>query len=311
MAGTVRMETPVIYFYAPEDVTVSVDVDFREGVITDWFPPPSRKPTTATMPAGQWSGSRISWKNVRVSPGLSADFPTEAGSSHYYAARATDATPLQAGADRERFLFYRGVGQFVPPLTARTEDDGSVVVASTGPSPIGTVVAFENRGGRTAHRVLRDIGWNQIVAPLALDDESEGPGAALVDILTANGLYRREAEAMVETWRDSWFEEGSRLFYIAPAPFVDAMLPMAITPAPSDVARVFVGRVELVTLATKRAVAEALLTNNRAALRTYGRFLEPIARSVIADSADADRAILVSNLGAATWEVPRPAPACR
>ena len=25
MAGTVRMETPVIYFYAPEDVTVSVD----------------------------------------------------------------------------------------------------------------------------------------------------------------------------------------------------------------------------------------------------------------------------------------------
>src|SRR5258705_3456648 len=29
--------------------------------------------------------------------------------------------------------------------------------------------------------------------------------------LVANGLFADEAHAMVETWRDSWFEEGTRV----------------------------------------------------------------------------------------------------
>ncbi len=35
-------------------------------------------------------------------------------------------------------------------------------------------------------------------------------------MLIAQGLYQDEAQAMLETWRDSWFEEGSRLLYIVP-----------------------------------------------------------------------------------------------
>src|SRR6184192_1259142 len=38
LAGTVRMETPVLYFYAPRDAMVDVRVRFRGGVITEWFP---------------------------------------------------------------------------------------------------------------------------------------------------------------------------------------------------------------------------------------------------------------------------------
>ncbi|HEX7779800.1 MAG TPA: hypothetical protein VF424_11195, partial [Vicinamibacterales bacterium] len=34
VAGTVRMETPVLYFYSPQPVEVSVDVAFRRGLIT-------------------------------------------------------------------------------------------------------------------------------------------------------------------------------------------------------------------------------------------------------------------------------------
>jgi hypothetical protein len=33
----------------------------------------------------------------------------------------------------------------------------------------------------------------------------------------AQGLFPKEAHAMVDTWRDSWFEEGTRAFYILPA----------------------------------------------------------------------------------------------
>ena len=35
---------------------------------------------------------------------------------------------------------------------------------------------------------------------------------------------------MVETWRDSWFEEGSRLIYIVPSRAIDAILPLQIEP---------------------------------------------------------------------------------
>jgi hypothetical protein len=34
-----------------------------------------------------------------------------------------------------------------------------------------------------------------------------------------------KAAAMVETWRDSWFEEGTRLFYFLPQVTVDRILP--------------------------------------------------------------------------------------
>ena len=33
----VRMETPVIYFYAPGEMTVSVNVRFRQGIIPNGF----------------------------------------------------------------------------------------------------------------------------------------------------------------------------------------------------------------------------------------------------------------------------------
>jgi hypothetical protein len=299
--GTVRMETPVIYFYAHEDLTVSVGVDFQEGVITDWFPAPTVKPNAiAVAPGGPSVFSRISWKNVHVSPGAAPDFPRESATSHYYAARDTDASSLLAGPESERFLFYRGVGQFAPPLNARVQDDGSVVVVSAGAWPVGAVVAFENRGGRMAHRLYRDIGWEQTLAPLALEDESEGPAADLASILTASGLYQKEAEAMVRTWRDSWFEEGARLFYIAPTEVVNGTLPLTISPSPSSVARVFVGRVELVTPETKRDVAHGLQISNAAVIRAYGRFLDPIADRILAETPGIDRPVFARNLAAAT-----------
>ena len=38
LAGTVRMETPVMYFYAPRKMNVSVNVHFPNGLLTDWYP---------------------------------------------------------------------------------------------------------------------------------------------------------------------------------------------------------------------------------------------------------------------------------
>jgi hypothetical protein len=48
--------------------------------------------------------------------------------------------------------------------------------------------------------------------------------------------------------------------------------------------RVFVGRLELVTPATKRAVERAFAAHDRPAIEKYRRFLVPIVNALIADS---------------------------
>ena len=109
-----------------------------------------------------------------------------------------------------------------------------------------------------------------------LTDTVESLCAELEGILVERGLYPDEASAMVRTWSDSWFEEGSRLIYIVPRGFVDHILPVTIAPAPAQFTRVFVGRLEIVTPATIQAVRTALAAHDEATLKKYDRFIQPI-----------------------------------
>ena len=79
---------------------------------------------------------------------------------------------------------------------------------------------------------------------------------------------------MVETWRDSWFEEGARVFYIVPRGAVDSAVPLTVNPAPAETVRVFVGRVELMTLRTEWALDAALASSDVTTLNKYSRFLD-------------------------------------
>ena len=106
----------------------------------------------------------------------------------------------------------------------------------------------------------------------------------LADELVGFGLYKKEALAMVETWHDSWFEEGTRVFYIYPRAGVDAVLPLKITPAPEAVERVFVGRVEVLSPWTRQTIQTAADAQDFATLKKFGRFLEPFATQMHAKS---------------------------
>lgn len=274
ISGTVRMETPVIYFYARQALDASVDVRFPQGIITEWYP----HAVVTWDGQGLTSGTgTILWPRVRILPDARDPFPTENGKSHYYAARETEASPLRAGEQPEKFLFYRGVGQFQPPLAAVANADGGASLRSLRGMPIGDVILFENRRGAMTFSMPHLSTATATLPRPDLDDASGAPLTELTRVLVANGLYEKEAQAMVETWKDSWFEEGSRLLYIVPRVDVDAILPLTIAPAPSAIARVFVGRIELVTPATIRDVTAAIASNDRAVLDRYGRFLRPIA----------------------------------
>jgi hypothetical protein len=296
LAGKVRMETPVIYFYSAEERNISVQVSFAKGWITEWYPHAKATPLVHNPSAaagGQNKDGRIRWDSVQIEPHSAASFATETQASHYYAARETSSTPLRvsspSGEQAERFLFYRGVSDVDVPISATVTADGSIKLDTVGSTEIPNAILFEKRGGKIGYRVLgpvRDQGT------YALPELSNAPNALLSDLegeLVAQGLYTDEAHAMVQTWKDSWFGEGARLFYIVPRTFVDSVLPLTVTPSPVATTRVFVGRIELVTPETQRAVESAFTTNDQAKLAEYGRFLEPILRIMMQSSTDPER----------------------
>ena len=288
LSGTVRMETPVIYFYAPQATTVDVSVRFPAGLVTEWFPradvTPAGQVTNATLTSPAFA-STATWSKVAITPHAPEAFPTEPRSSHYYAARRTDAAPLKVGTQSEKFLFYRGVARVTPPVSAVVAPDGAATVRSQGAAPLGTIVRFDRRHGKLGYEIKDTKESRATLSTPALTGGVDTLAGRLETVLTREGLYLREARAMVDTWRDSWFEEGTRLLYIVPRATVDAMLPLDIKPWPIETARVFVWRLELITPATTAEVKRALETHDRAALLKYGRFLLPISQRIVTDPA--------------------------
>ena len=242
LRGTVRMETPVLYFYDSREEAVSVQVAFANGVITEWYPHANR-----VEPAGDLYGEnlhkagasgRIAWDSVTLAPNGRADFPTGDRNNHYFAARMTSSTPVRvktaSGDQQEKFLFYRGVSTFSVPLSATLDAAGKLRIKNHGDQEIPTTVLFERRGEKVGYRIGSALKEEGVLDSPELTSSIDGLGRDLEGILVAQGLYQDEARAMVETWRNSWFEEGSRLLFIVPPAFVNQVLPLSINPVPAQ-----------------------------------------------------------------------------
>lgn len=276
LRALVRLETPVVYFYAKGDAEVSARVSFHGGRLTEWYPWARSAP------------SELAWERVHVWPGAAPALLDEGDSSRYYAARATDAASLAVdgadGTQHERFLFYRGVGRIEPPLSVTLRGQ-QVTVSDYATSGVSEVVLFENRGGRIGYVLRTKKGPQATLRRDAAGGTLESLRRDLEAILVGHGLYPKEAAAMVETWGDSWFEEGTRVFYVVPQPMTEGALPLDIQPRPSRTVRVMVARTEILTperlasLADEvRRLSDADLSEGAARERVLdrlGRFAEP------------------------------------
>lgn len=299
LEALVRMETPVIYFYADREMSVSVRVFLSSGKITEWYP-------KARVISGTTPSDGIDWGRITVLPGGEENFPVETKPSHYYPARETDAATLRVcnvkGEEREKFLFYRGVGTFDQPLSVKL-DDGRVVAKNTSSESIPQFILFENRGDNIGYQVRNSFDREIVVDRPELGQTQESLERDLGVMLVAQGLYEKEALAMIKTWRDSWFEEGLRAFYIVPRKVTDTILPLTIEPQPSEVSRVLVGRIEIITPEMEKEIESSLADSSRAVndvaeeiMRRHGRFAEPVLKDALEKTSDPELLIRIQQI---------------
>jgi hypothetical protein len=78
------------------------------------------------------------------------------------------------------------------------------------------------------------------------------------------------------------------VFYIVPQRDVDRILPLKMSPKPAQTARVFVGRMELITAAIEETVAGAIRAKDSTTLQAYARFLGPVTKRLLARSTSAE-----------------------
>lgn len=323
-------ETPVIYFYTDRPQKVRVDVRFPRGVWTQWYPQAQiLGPQLAQMgdpgPDGVRDG-RIHWcaEILPASAGRpSPEPPATSADALWNHAREVDAAYVRtpdythdpARPEVDRFLFYRGLGTAALPLRVAADDGGTLELDRESRHGVAHlfVVRVEDGRGTYAYLPSMEPGDRRsgVIPSMAearpLEAFADDLGGALRGRLVASGLFEKEAAAMVNTWRSSYFlTEGVRVLFVLPQSWTDGFIPLTIEPRPREVVRVMVGRVELLTPERERRAEQAvreLASPEPAAreaafafLREQGRYVEPVVRRVLRTTADEELKALCQQL---------------
>ncbi len=300
---TARMETPVIYFYTDERKTVDVKVDYKGGTVTEWFPGFGKK--------------RNHWNQLELIPpteagGLSKAIPVDPAKpdNHYYEARAVPEAAFvrraEAPEEVEKFIFYRGAGSYSSGLTPYLNRNGKLIVKhynvdhgvkhvwalQSSPEAIiwKKLPGFAPRD-RDADPVAEEFQFNQHEARASREASIEELKHSMASALIDAGLTSAEAKAMIATWDEQWYEEpGQRVFSIAPQGLIDEILPLEISPKPTELTRVFVHRAEILSPETMHNLEMAMApeTDGKDASETIakeqlGRFVRGAIDKVASD----------------------------
>lgn len=322
-----KMETPVTYFYSPVAMKVSAKVDFPDGMLTQWFPavrqlsPPlywyrgagPLDPWLNGSLRGCWEydqpvkGGSLDWGQLDVlAPGLKPELVGPLGKTTWGFARNVAANTLAIGDQREKFLFYRGLGAFKLPLTTRVEASRVEFTNPPTEQKIGAVFLMQVTATGGGFVELGSLGGGAQVAGNIPGASMRLPEfvAALKDrlarALVADGMFTDEAKAMVDTWERSYFlTPGVRALYLLPQSQTDKVIPLTIAPAPRVLRRSMVIRLELLTPTHEQTLSRWLAelavspTAETAAGKFYalGRFAQPhLARAVALAKDPAERA---------------------
>jgi hypothetical protein len=286
---TMRLETPVLYFHPPKGntapVKVDVDVAFNGGWLSQYFPDAHAAIDGATdadlAPAlSAQTVGRLSWHGVTINA-VHGDLPNTTDPV-WTAPRAVDSAMISAGFEGEHFLFYRGVGHLDAPLRVeRHEKEKTLQVhAAATVANIGQSWLVDIRpDGSVAFRIVPRMPMPShgldasSTVPAEFTEEDYSPKnldrlrEQLHEVLVTDGLFADEAEALLNTWQRSYFQNpGERLFFLVPQEWTDRVLPLKLS-VPAEIKRVMVGRIELVT-PMQRALLRHMATSGAPDLKS-------------------------------------------
>lgn len=278
---TLRMETPVLYFHPPagwKHEPIDVHVAFRGGWLTEFYPAaearapgfdaarpdrvfPAKTPEADSLRGGFGhlradASGELSWNGVQLD---SDGAGPETSDKVWLAPRAVASSPLRtADGEREKFLFYRGVGHADAALRIVRDPahDALEIRAAPGDPDLNQVawlVEIRADGACAFRRALQTNPSPSATIPASFaPGDFSGDGLARLQgemqtALVRAGLFADEAQALLRTWEVSYFKSpGLRLFYLCGSDEVNRLLPLRIS-APCDVTRVMIGRIEIVT----------------------------------------------------------------
>jgi hypothetical protein len=273
---TMRLETPVIYFYPPkgqrQPLPIDVSVRFRGGWLTEFYP--QAQAEAPRLEGGSFdfgvltpqTTSSLTWADLQV--GTDAAGPET--SEHVWLAprKVAAANVTNTSGESERYLFYRGVGRLRAPLRSTLDRksgqltlfanfDEVLTSRQAAEIPVLWLVQVREDG----HCAFRKFGGLDVsddpAAALAkadyrfADGDFHAANRALLETemhaaLVADGLYPDEATALLTTWQRSYFASpGLRLFYLVPRVWTDHYLPLSLS-RQADMQRVMIGRLELI-----------------------------------------------------------------
>ncbi|MFT6864951.1 MAG: hypothetical protein ACJAVK_003523 [Akkermansiaceae bacterium] len=290
---SLRMETPVLYFYPERAMDIRVAASFPNGRITEVFPPSSYRFNHA---------EDALWRGTLLPPDApeKSRVPAATGTKgrHYAAARAVPdawlfsqlvpestvavappplAKPIADPIDH--FIFYRGAGnaETFPIRAVEQESPGTYQLTNFYRETIPKLFALRVVNGKSSWTTIAQLAqltvdkenkvWNRqtITFPEttgAVKEVAAELRDAMVTSLHAEGLTLAEAKAMVATWDDLWFTDpGTRILAVLPQSFADEMVPLKISPKPTKLERVFVARLELINKAQEQVLTTVLDTS--------------------------------------------------
>ena len=280
---TMRLETPVIYFYPPPRAAypnaIDISVQFRGGVLNEFYPDAAasvavdEERIADKAAAGlikPWDGNvlnnyvrgSLKWQGLRLHDSVVAPLTNNPAWTAPREVHAASVYSPSAG-EGEHYVFYRGVAHLDALLQTKLSGNTLKLNAPAqlnwldSPEVTLTHVWFADirADGKIAFRApgavtLRKDGLGKNVARLRRFADADYQDAtalreSLKRALIARGLFADEAAAMLNTWKLSYFEKpGLRVFYMVPREWTDYFLPLEFS-VPAQVTRVIVGRIDL------------------------------------------------------------------
>ncbi len=286
---TQKMETPVIYFYTDKKIDVKVRVDFPKGVISQWFPNIS-----SINPSEEAKNGYGVW-DIEVLKTKTAALPQTSGNSIWNPSREVNSNIVKVNNEREKLIFYRGLGDFKTALKI-TEYKDVLTLRNNSHLDIKGLTLLNHRDTKNELLHIKSlkageetrISLNSLKSFESFLKYKEAAKKVIVKDLIASGLYRDESIAMVNTWEGGYFQtEGLRLLYVLPNEWTEEILPMKLSPAPKSLVRTLVGRVEILTSSDDALIKEfikrplPIFNINGRELKGLGHFPEPKLRRAL------------------------------